>query len=84
MKVVQTFSAPMHLVLRMDDEIGGHRQKSQWICDAIEKKMTKKCSILSHHTTIEILQAARYRCEQDGRLVLSKYLQEFIDELLDD
>ena len=39
MKVVQTFSAPMHLVLRMDEKIDGHRQKSQWICDAIDKKL---------------------------------------------
>lgn len=37
--------------------------------------------ILSSHSTIEILQAARYRCEQDGRLVLADYLQEFIEEL---
>ena len=49
MKVVQTFSAPMHLVMRMDEEIGGHRQKSQWICDAIKNKIDgtesiKNCS----------------------------------------
>ena len=83
MKVVQTFSAPMHLVLRMDEEIAGHRMKSQWICDAIDKKLNKdtKCMILSNHSTIEILQAARYRCELDGRWVLAKYLQEFIEEL---
>ncbi len=83
MKVVQTFSAPMHLVLRMDEEIGGHRKKSAYICDAINQKLNKdsKCMILSSHSTIEILQAARYRCEQDGRLVLADYLQEFIEEL---
>lgn len=39
MKVVQTFSAPTHLVMQMDEEIGGHRQKSAWICDAIKRKL---------------------------------------------
>ncbi len=67
----------------MDDEIGGHRQKSQWICDAIEKKLTGKCAIFNH-TTLEILQAARYRCDEDGRLVLSNMLREFIEELIDE
>ena len=50
MKVVQTFSAPMHLVMRMDEEIGGHRQKSQWICDAIKNKIDGEGSIMNCST----------------------------------
>ena len=69
----------------MDEEIGGHRQKSAYICDAIEKKLSKdsKCMILRDHPTIEILQAARFRCEQQERFVLSDLLREFIEELQD-
>ena len=39
MKTIVSFSAPTHLVMRMNEEIQGHRQKSAYICDAITKKM---------------------------------------------
>lgn len=48
----------MHLVLRMDEKIDGHRQKSQWICDAIENKLdgegimncsTRRLMAILHH-----------------------------------
>ena len=85
MKVVQTFSAPMHLVLRMDEEISGHRQKSAYICDAIEKKMNmdSKCMILMNHSSLEILQAARYLCQRADKGTLSTLLTEFIESIQD-
>ena len=76
----------MHLVMRMDEEINGYRQKSAYICDAIDKKLNKdtKCMILMNHSIIEILQAASYHCQKDGRMVLADYLSEFIEELIDE
>lgn len=68
MKVVQTFSAPMHLVLRMDEEIGGHRQKSQWICDAIDTKLNGEESV--HQMSSRRLMAILItRKDIDGHLI---------------
>lgn len=82
MKVVQTFSAPMHLVMRMDEQIAGHRRKSAWICSAIDSKLRGegKCNILEHED-IELLQAARYVATKNGKKALATYITELIHEL---
>jgi hypothetical protein len=67
MKVVQTFSAPMHLVLRMDEEIGGHRKKSQWICDAIKNKIDGEESILNCSTR-RLMAILHHRDDVDDHL----------------
>jgi metal-responsive CopG/Arc/MetJ family transcriptional regulator len=69
MNTVISFSCPTHLAMRLNDEKIGSRKKSEWISDAIRKKLDDDGFIdIGKLDTLTIIAHLRRRDDIDDHL----------------